>query len=310
MTEGPVRRGLSAAGRGWQAFWFQPHQAYPLGLVRIAFGALVIVWTLWLLPIRGALLGPDGVVPEQPSIANTWGLFAVWNTDEAILIGIVVLLVAAIALIVGWHSRIAAVVVFVLILSLERRNPWMFNSGDALVRIEALLIALSPCGAALSLDQRRRTGAFWSAQTRPNWPIRLLQVQFSILYLAAVQVKLTGQPWLEGTAVSYVLRIEDMTRIPLPQWLVTNALATNAMTWSVIAIELAVGILVWFPRFRPWVLSAGIVMHLLIDLTIQIGIFSYAMFVLYLAWVPVEWIRTLPDNLRQRRERYRVNRIR
>ena len=310
MTEGPVRRGLSAAGRGWQAFWFQPQPAYPLGLVRIAFGALVIVWTLWLLPIRGALLGPNGVVPAQPSIANTWGLFAVWNTDEAILIGLVVLLIAAIALLVGWHSRIAAVVVFVLILSLERRNPWMFNSGDALVSIEALLLALSPCGAALSLDQRRRTGAFWSAQTRPNWPIRLLQVQFSILYLAAVQVKLTGQPWLEGTAVSYVLRIEDMTRIPLPQWLVTNALATNAMTWSVIAIELAVGILVWFPRFRSWVLSAGIVMHLLIDLTIQIGIFSYAMFVLYLAWVPAEWVRTLPDRLRQRRERYRVNRIR
>ena len=121
---------------------------------------------------------------------------------------------------------------------------------------------------------------------------------------------MTGQPWLEGTAVSYVLRIEDMTRIPLPQWLVTNALATNAMTWSVIAIELAVGILVWFPRFRSWVLSAGIVMHLLIDLTIQIGIFSYAMFVLYLAWVPAEWVRTLPDKLRQRRERNRVNRIR
>lgn len=312
MTEiaRPLRQGLSAAGRAWQAFWFEPSHVYPLGMVRIAFGALVIVWTLWLLPVRGAMLGPHGIVAEQPSIANTWGVFAVWNTDQAVLIGVIVLLGAAVAMLVGWHTRVAALIVFVLVLSFERRNPWMFNSGDALVRIEALLLALSPCGAALSLDQRRRSGSFWSAQSRPNWPIRLLQVQFSIVYLAAVQVKLTGQPWLDGTAVSYVLRIEDMKRIPLPHSFVTNALAMNAVTWSVLAIELAVGTLVWLPRFRPWVLSVGLVMHLTIDLTIQIGIFSYAMFVLYLAWVPPETARALPESFRQARERHRLNRIR
>ena len=57
--------------------------------------------------------------------------------------------------------------------------------------------------------------------------------------------------------------------------------------------------MVWFPRFRPWVLSAGVLMHLMIDIHIQIGIFSYAMFVLYLGWVRPETARTLPDKLRQ-----------
>ena len=258
--------------------------------------------------MRHGLLEADGVTPTQPSVAHTWGVFAVWNSDEAVLVGIAVLFLSAIALLVGWHSRIAAVVVFILILSFERRFPWGFNSGDALIRIEALLIAISPCGAALSLDQRRRTGCFWSAQTRPNWPIRLFQVQLSLIYLAAVQAKLPGAPWLQGTAVSYVLRIEDMQRVSLPHWFVTNALAMNAVTWGTLAIELAVGILVWIPRCRPWVLSAGILMHLLIDIHIQIGIFSYAMFVMYLAWISPETARTLPDRLRQlpwRRDRVR-----
>lgn len=292
-----IKRGLTAAGGRWQSFWFQQQEMYALGMVRIGFGALVIVWTLWLIPVRTAMLGPEGVTPKQPSIPDTWGLFAIWNSDGAILIGIVVLMVAAIALLVGWHTRIAALVVFVLVLSLERRSPWMFNSGDALLRIEAFLVAIAPCGCALSLDQRRRDGKFWSAQTRPNWPVRLLQVQLSIVYLFAVQAKLAGQPWLNGTAVSYVLRIEDMKRIPAPGWLSTNALAMNAATWSVLAIELSMAILVWFPRFRPWVLSAGILMHLLIDLSIQIGIFSYAVFVMYLAWVSPETVRTLPERL-------------
>ena len=303
-----VRLRLEAVGHVWRSFWFQPQQMYTLGLMRAVFGALVALWALWLIPMRHGLLEADGVTPTQPSVAHTWGVFAVWNSDEAVLVGIAVLFLSAIALLVGWHSRIAAVVVFILILSFERRFPWGFNSGDALIRIEALLIAISPCGAALSLDQRRRTGCFWSAQTRPNWPIRLFQVQLSLIYLAAVQAKLPGAPWLQGTAVSYVLRIEDMQRVPLPHWFVTNALAMNAVTWGTLAIELAVGILVWIPRCRPWVLSAGILMHLLIDIHIQIGIFSYAMFVMYLAWISPETARTLPDRLRQlpwRRDRVR-----
>jgi Co/Zn/Cd efflux system component len=51
------------------------------------------------------------------------------------------------------------------------------------------------------------------------------------------------------------------------------------------------------------VLAAGIVMHVVIDLTIQIGIFSYAMFVLYLAWAPPDTVRTLPQKVRTRLRR-------
>jgi hypothetical protein len=301
-----VRRRLTVIGQTWQSFWFQPQPMYTLGVVRMAFGALAILWGLWLLPMRDGLLDANGVTPTQPSTAHTWGLFAVWNTNGAMLIGIVVLVLAAFALLVGWHSRLAAILVFILIVSFERRIPLAFNSGDALVRIEALLIAISPCGAALSLDQRRTTGSFWSAQTRPNWPIRLLQVQLSIIYIAAAQVKLSGEPWLHGTAVSYVLRLEDMQRVIAPEWFATNALAMNMLTWGTIAVELAVGILVWFPRFRPWVLAAGVLMHLLIDAYVQVGIFSYAMFVMYFAWLSPETAKLLPQKVRiapRRREK-------
>jgi hypothetical protein len=180
-----------------------------------------------------------------------------------------------------------------LILSFQRRDPWVFNSGDVVVRIEALFLALSPCGAALSLDQRRRTGSFWSAESGPVWPVRLFQVQMSIIYLAALQMKLSGETWLQGTAVSYVLRLNDMQRWPTPDWYATNALIMNLVTWGTLAIELALAVLIWDRRFRPWVLAAGVVLHLMIDIHIQIGVFSYAMFVLYLAWISPEAISTL-----------------
>ena len=208
--ESRQRRWPATARKTWWKFWFRPQPAYTLGLVRMAFGALAIGWTMSLLPDLYALFGPHGVVPKQPEYAYLWGAFAIWTSDQALLIGWILLLVSAIALMVGWHSRLAALAAFILIVSFEHRNIWVFNAGDTAIRIEALLLAISPCGTALSLDQRRATGKFWSAQERPQWPVRLMQVQLSLIYLAAAQAKLNGNAWPQGTAVSYALRLPDM----------------------------------------------------------------------------------------------------
>ncbi len=170
-----------------------------------------------------------------------WGVFAVWTGDRALTIGWTVLLVSAIALAIGWHSRLAALTVFVLILSFEHRNLWVFNSGDLAVRIEALFLALSPCGAALSLDQRRSAGTFWSAQQRAQWPVRLMQAQLTLIYLASVLAKLNGDAWPQGTAVSYALRLPDMLLLPFPPGLATNALLMNFATWVTLLVELSIG---------------------------------------------------------------------
>ena len=122
---------------------------YTLGLVRIAFGALAVLWTLWLFPLLYEMFGTDGIAPHRPSFAYTWGVFDLWSSNPAVLAGWALLLAASIALMVGWHSRFAAIVVFVLILSFQRRDPWFFNAGDAAARIEALFLAISPCGGGL-----------------------------------------------------------------------------------------------------------------------------------------------------------------
>ena len=75
-----------------------------------------------------------------------------------------------------------------------------------------------------------------------------MQVQLSIIYLATVQIKLSGETWLQGTAVSYALRLEDMQGVPAPHWFSTNALSMNLVTWGAVAIEFAVAVLVWLPR--------------------------------------------------------------
>jgi Vitamin K-dependent gamma-carboxylase len=299
MTEPDLsQRPLSAADR-WRTFWFAPEPIYTLGLVRIALGAVVVMWTLAWLPELRSMFGAQSVQPQHTHWDYQWGVFDISSSDTAVLIGWVVLLLAAIALTAGWHSRLAAVVVFVMIQSFMQLDRWVMNGGDALISVEAMFLALASCGAALSLDQRRRTGSFWSAQTRAPWVLRLLQVQMSLIYLVNVQAKLSGDPWLNGSAASYAWRAWPL--FETPHWLASNALLTNAASWGTILIELALAVLVWNRRLRPWVLAAGVALHLAIMITMSIGFHSLAIFVLYLAFVPWQTVQRLPDKLRRKR---------
>ena len=294
------RHGVAAAAEPWRTFWFRLQPAYTLGLVRMAFGVLAIGWTISLLPDLYALFGPQGIVPHQPSDGFYWGVFAIWTSGRALLIGWAVLLVSSVALAIGWHSRLAALAVYVLILSFQHRDPWAWNGGDVTVRIEALVLALSPCGAALSLDQARSTGAFWSAQQRPQWTVRLLQLQMSLIYLASALSKISGATWPQGTAVSYALRLPDLVLVSPPHWVTSSALLMNAATWATLVVELSLGLLVWNRRLRPWVLAVGVVVHTIFMLTIAVGFFTLAIFVLYLAFISPETVQRLPSEAKRK----------
>lgn len=299
-----VFKGLS---NGWSSFWFSLEPAYTLGLVRMAFGALMVYVTVDLLPGIPVLFSENGPVPTQPSTQNylwihayQYGIFQIWTSDTAVLIAWILLLLSAVSLTVGWHSRLSALLVFILFLSFVRRNPAIFNAGDFVMTNTALILAISACGAALSLDQRRRNGRFWSAEERVRWPIRLLQVQLSLIYFFTAQTKFIGEAWNDGSAVSFPLRVyHDWAILPAPQWVAENPFLVNVATWGTIAIELALAILVWNPRLRYWVLGAGVVLHVLIWLNLSVMFFGLAMFVLYLAWVPWETARDLPDQVRR-----------
>src|ERR1700730_10841080 len=131
MTEPPSRqRGRPAtAVATWRTFWFRPQPAYTLGLIRMAFGAVALGWGFSLLPHLYALFGRHGVEPQQPESAYQWSVFAIWTSDHVLLIGWILLLLSAVALTIGWHSRLGALAVFVLILSFEHRDVWVVNFG-------------------------------------------------------------------------------------------------------------------------------------------------------------------------------------
>jgi hypothetical protein len=228
-------------------------------------------------------------------------VLSIVHNDAAVQVLYAALLVACLALIVGYHTRVAAVVLWLGVMSFQRRNPFVVNSGDGLIRLLAFYLMLAPAGAALSLDRwRSARERFWEFPARSRWPLRLMQIQLTILYLAGLWVKVQGTTWDNGTAVSIAMRIGDVVRFSPPGFVTHSLVISNLMTFGTLLIEFCIPIFVWFPRLRPWVLLAGFFLHFGIDLTIRVGFFSYAIFTLYLAFLSPAWAEATILRLRER----------
>ncbi len=152
------------AGRGravlaaWNRFWFAPQSVSTLAIVRIAFALLVLAWTAALGHDLFAFFSKGGLLPEQQDLgravgSGAWGPLGTFTSDTALVVTYLALLVGALMLLVGCGTRVAAVVVFVGLMALTRRNTWVLDSGDPLIRSIAFLLMLAPSGGALSFDR-------------------------------------------------------------------------------------------------------------------------------------------------------------
>lgn len=274
--------------RGWDRFWFAEVSSSNLALIRVVLGTLVTLWALTLLPSAGAFFSGSAIVPDAHSNLGN-GVWTALGGDPSV--GLVYTLVAALivagaCVAIGYRTRLATAVVFVCLISLERRNPYVFNAGDWLLRISFFYLLFADWGASFSVDRRRRDPAGWATPaTVSAWPLRMLQLQVSAVYLFGAWAKVRSTAWNDGTAFGIAVRISDVERFPFLGWTGTSITFSSALTYGVVALELALAIGVWWPRARPWLLLAGASMHLGIDLTIRVGFFSYVIITLYLAFL-------------------------
>jgi uncharacterized membrane protein YphA (DoxX/SURF4 family) len=266
---------------GWNRFWFAPTATSTLALLRIAIGGLAFVAALSLWTQADLFYEPT------------------WLGATGARVVVVILAVAAACLAVGLRTRVAAAAVLACLILLAGLDPFIFNSGDTLLRIIVLLLVLSPAGAALSVDRLRKDGSAWRFPPRPAWSLRLVQIQVATMYGAAVIHKLGGSAWRDGTAVSYPIRIPDMARFPVPQGLADSVVAAHVMTWGTLAVEASIPILVWNRRARPWVLGLGVGLHLGIEYSLRAGLFSWVVLASYLAFVPPETATRLLERARR-----------
>lgn len=292
---------------GWNKFWFRPVPTSTIAVVRIGFGFVAILWTLSQIPTLLTFYGPDGVLPTLPEYGPAaWTLLSI-STSAPVVIGLwVATLLGAVGVMIGFRTRLATLLLFVGVLSFERRDPYLLNAGDLLLRALAFYLLFSPAGEALSLDRwRRARERFWEFPLRAPWTLRLIQIQLSIIYFATLWGKMQGDLWRNGTAVSYALRIDDIHRFPTPSFLTDSGVLSELMTFGTLLLELSLAIFVWNRTLRPWVLALGVLLHVSIAFSLMVGFFTLLILTTYLAFLPPETASSLVLSARRRLRRRR-----
>ena len=294
MTDAPSVPADRSWLSGWDRWFFAPESPSPMALVRAAWGVTAAIWAISLLPDVDPFL-TKGKLQYLGNGPGVWNPLTWISWRQAPLAVCVLLIPAALATAVGYRTRFSSALAVLCMLALERTNIAMSNSGDLVLRSIGLVVVLAPCGLVFSVDAvraRRRQRAegveHAPAPRRAPWARRLLQIHIAVGYALSCWAKLGGNTWYEGTALGYALRVHDLSRAPVPGFFFDHAVLVNLATWGTLLFEASFVFLVWNKRWRPWVLTIGVLFHLGIDLFIDVGFLSYAMLISYLAFLPPE----------------------
>lgn len=281
-------------------------------VIRIGLGALVAINFLAAAPYVTLYWSEDGVLPRAAAkmfrSQHALSLLDVLPTDTNVLWAAwTVALLQALLLAAGLWARLQAASVFVWLVSFNMRNTLILDGEDTVFRLFTFMLIFMPMSEVWSLDawRRRKRGSIAPA-ARDGWALRLMQLQVCLVVWSAGLEKLSGKAWWNGTAMHYVLHLDDLaTRFPVPDLLRESRWMVAAMTYGALWIELFAPILVWFRETRRGALLALFGLHLGIDYMMNLFLFQPLMLVGWLSHAQrsdVAWLRGLGRKLRGAKE--------
>jgi Vitamin K-dependent gamma-carboxylase len=279
--------------RAWNRFLFGPISARPLGLFRIVFGLLILIYLavmtvefdLWY--TGGGLL--QGTEAREVGAPLRFSPLQYVTDPVTPRIFYAVAVAAALGLTLGWRTRPMSIVLYVCMLSFYHRNVSSNGGPDAVPMILTFYMMFCPSGAAYSLDARRETkrrGTPAEALIVP-WGVRLLQMQLCLIYFQSCFIKSGGATWVDGTATHYVLFNREFDWFNL-EWMGAYPLLVNMMTHGAMLIEFALAFWLWFRPTRRWVILGGILLHAGIRPVLNIPGFGEVMCAAYLTFLDAD----------------------
>jgi hypothetical protein len=259
------------------------------------------------------LYGNRGIVQWQvsdaagerwaPRIGIVAGLLRDHGVDENQCVYLVfgVQVFSLLALLVGWQSRVAAVLAWLSHLMLLNSGLLTAYGVDEFANIALFYCAVMPVGAAVSVDALLEPRSAKRAESAGPF-LRLLQLHVCIVYLAAGLSKARGEQWWNGEAIwRAVLQPEycsfDMGWLANVPWLAVLA------SWGTLLVEIGYAAFIWPRRTRPIWLLGAVAMHLGIGVFMGLWLFSAAMIVLNVAAFGSDWLGAF-GRARSRRPRF------
>jgi predicted DCC family thiol-disulfide oxidoreductase YuxK len=255
-----------------------------LALFRVGLALLILGDLFMRAQDLNAFYTDWGVLPRDtftryvadPWIISLHLLSGKWQV-EAVMFATAALF--AIMLLLGWRTRFATIATWVMLTSLQNRNPVILQGGDTLLRMMTFWAMFLPLGLVYSVDaaldsepERKKPQTIFSAGTVA------LMAQIAMVYWFAVSLK-TGPEWrTEGSAVYYALSLEQMAH-PLGRWLTQFPNFLRFLTFFTLVVEAAAPIFLFIPwrsqQIRTLAVLFLISLHLGFATFLNVGHFPF-----------------------------------
>jgi len=284
-----------------------------LGLFRIALGALLAVDVLLKFPEVEAHLSNTGWLSNhfalfRPLSDRLFSVYLAFGTPLEVKFLLSLHLLVCVLLMLGYCTKVMQLLALLLTTSLNSRNILIENGGSVVLNILLTWSAFLPLGRRFSIDafvqalraRHETTEAALNERLLPardTRPVVTLAVTALILQWATIYFFNTlhknGAPWRDGTAVHYFLQ-QDRLVTWFGAWLrgVLPLGAVKLLTYGTLLIEGSVPVLLLLPWrthiTRMVAFGLVLLLHASIDSVLQLGSFSWAMPLAFVALIPPE----------------------
>ena len=248
-----------------------------LAVFRVFVGVLIVADLLLRSRNFSFFYTEDGVVPRSLAMDVTpdYAFSVYYLTTSSTLIAALFVLQGLIALqlIVGYKTRVATVLSFLFVVSLDHHNPFVLSYADTLFRLLLFWAIFLPLGERWSIDAAHRTRA-----PRPHVSSiasAFILSQMVYMYVVNGYHKSQSELWTGGEATPLIFGLDDMTFFlagimrEFP-----TLLQYGGLTWYYML--LFAWLLILLPgRPRMMFVAMFAIAHLSFGLTVRIGAFPY-----------------------------------
>lgn len=188
-----------------------------LALGRILIGSILVVEFLLCILNRHHYYTEQSILPRaelvkvrDPETLSSLYFLATWPGIYWLLL--ITSVLVALAFTLGYRSRLSSVLMWILVISIQERNPLILIGGDSWLRATLFWLMFLPLGEYFSIDQRLRGK---SLENEPDQKTHVadaasfgLVMQVCFVYWYAGTAKY-GPDWWDGNALYYILQSKE-----------------------------------------------------------------------------------------------------
>ncbi len=228
---------------------------------------------------------PRNVLLEYMFGVWEWSLHLTFGHYYGILALFGISYLAAFFFLIGYKTKWSAITSWVLLVSLQSRNPMILQGGDELLKMLLLWAAFLPMDSFYSVTSPKGN------RLRPHFSMASVgfATQIIIVYVFAGLFKLAERHWLSGEALFLAFGSVDINSHLSRQLLSFHSLLqfSNHLT---LFFEIFFPFLFWMPwknhYWRLLLVFSYIAFHINVFLTFNVGIFVTVPIAAWLAFLP------------------------